>query len=169
MRGRLGAEARTGTGVPGFRPATYYTGYLGSIAGRLVGVARIERSGIRGGTRLGPAYLHREPGWEVVREVVGSGYVGTVNWCEVAQKSAEQGLGVVQVRTLLEEVGLMIVPFSAQRAEAAAVLWSPTRNHGLSLADRACFALGLENRASVLTADRAWAELDLGLDIRVVR
>jgi len=93
--------------------------------------------------------------------VVGSGYVGTVNWCEVAQKSAERGLDVVQVRTLLEEVGLMIVPFSAQRAEAAAVLWSPTRNHGLSLADQACLALGLENRAPVLTAtgpgrNRTW-------------
>ncbi len=115
------------------------------------------------------AYLHREPGWEVVREAVGSGCVGTVNWCEVAQKSAKRGLDVAQVRTLLEEVGLVIVPFSAQQAEAAAVLWSATRNHGLSLADRACLALGLENRAPVLTADRAWTELDLGLDIRVVR
>ncbi len=42
------------------------------------------------------------------REAVGSGCVGTINWCEVAQKSAERGLDVAQVRTLLEEVGLVI-------------------------------------------------------------
>jgi PIN domain nuclease of toxin-antitoxin system len=115
------------------------------------------------------AYLHREPGWESVREAVGEGYVGAVNWCEVAQKAALRGLDVSQVRGLLEDVGLTIVPFTAEQAEAAAVLWPKTRNHGLSLADRACLALALERKAPVFTADRAWAELDLGLNIRVVR
>ena len=69
------------------------------------------------------AYLHRETGWETVREVVGEGCVGAVNWCEVAQKAAHRGLDVGQVRALLGDVGLAIEPFTPKQAEAAAILW----------------------------------------------
>ncbi|HEX04362.1 MAG TPA: PIN domain-containing protein [Bacteroidetes bacterium] len=115
------------------------------------------------------AYLHQEPGWEAVRKAVGGGYVGAVNWSEVAQKTAHRGLDVGQVRGLLEEVGLSIVPFTSEQAETTALLWEKTRNNGLSLADRSCLALAIVRNATVFTTDRVWAELDLGLDIRVVR
>lgn len=115
------------------------------------------------------AYLHQEPGWKVVRKAVGDGYVSAVNWSEVAQKTAHRGLDVDQVRSLLEEVGLSIVPFTSEQAETAALLWQKTRNNGLSLADRSCLALAIIQNVTVFTTDRVWAELDLGLDIRVVR
>lgn len=68
------------------------------------------------------AYLHREPGWEQVREAVGEGCVSAVNWCEVAQKAARRGLDVEQIRTLLAHVGLSIGPFTPRQAEVAALL-----------------------------------------------
>lgn len=51
----------------------------------------------------------------------------------------------------------------------SARLWEITRPYGLSLADRACLALGLERKSAVLTADRAWSGLGLDVDIRLLR
>jgi len=43
------------------------------------------------------------------------------------------------------------------------------RHVGLSFADRTCLATAKIEGATVLTADRAWATLDLGMVIRVIR
>ena len=49
-------------------------------------------------------------------------------------------------------------------------LWRPaTRLRGLSLGDRCCLALGLDLGAEVYTTVRAWAGLDLGVRVRVIR
>ena len=40
---------------------------------------------------------------------------------------------------------------------------------GLSLGDRACLALASLTGRIVVTADRVWPELDLGIDIRLIR
>lgn len=115
------------------------------------------------------AYLHREPGWDQVRTCIADSCIGAVNWCEVAQKSARSGVDVGRARVLLEDVGLAIVPFTAGQAQTAALLWEPTREKGLSLADRACLALAMDRAAPVLTADRDWAGLDLDVDVRLIR
>ncbi len=115
------------------------------------------------------AYLHQEPGWEEVHRVVSESWIGAVNWCEVTQKLKRKGLVVEKVRSLLDELGLVIVPFSAGQAELAAHLWEKTRQHGLSLADRACLALAMERQAHVLTADQIWVQLELDIEIRLVR
>ena len=39
------------------------------------------------------------------------------------------------------DVGITFEPFTPEHAETAARLYTQTRNHGLSLADRACQAL----------------------------
>jgi PIN domain nuclease of toxin-antitoxin system len=115
------------------------------------------------------AYLHREPGWKEVQPVVGESCICAVNWCEVAQKTKQKGMAVEKARSLLEELGLTIIPFSSEHAELAANLWEQSRQHGLSLADRACLALTIEQKAPVLTTDRVWSELDLGVEIRLLR
>ena len=92
-----------------------------------------------------------------------------MNWCEVAQKTKQKGMAVEKARSLLEELGLTIIPFSSEHAELAANLWEQSRQHGFSLADRACLALTIEQKAPVLTADRVWSELDLGVEIRLLR
>jgi ribonuclease VapC len=40
---------------------------------------------------------------------------------------------------------------------------------GLSLGDRACLSLAIQQKLSVLTADRVWAGLQLGLNIQMIR
>lgn len=51
----------------------------------------------------------------------------------------------------------------------AARLRGATRPRGLSLGDRFCLSLAARLALPVLTTDRAWADLDLGIDIRLVR
>lgn len=115
------------------------------------------------------AYLHQEPGWEKVQAIVGTSCIGAVNWSEVAQKAVQKGLDAETTRNLLTEMGLTIVPFSARQAEIAAQLWTETRERGLSLADRACLALAIDEEAPAVTADRSWAKLELGIEIQLAR
>lgn len=44
-----------------------------------------------------------------------------------------------------------------------------TRSRGLSLGDRACLALGLRLKLPVITADRSWVGLRLGVTVREIR
>jgi PIN domain nuclease of toxin-antitoxin system len=44
-----------------------------------------------------------------------------------------------------------------------------TRAYGLSFGDRACLALARRLGLPALTAERAWAELDLGIPVEVLR
>ena len=115
------------------------------------------------------AYLHQEPGWETVRASIAESGIGTVNWSEVAQKIGQKDLAVDKTRAFLDELGMKIVPFSVDQAEQAAHLWTKTRQRGLSFADRACLALAMERNLPILTADRVWGELDLGIEIRLAR
>ncbi|MBN4077113.1 type II toxin-antitoxin system VapC family toxin [Mariprofundus ferrooxydans] len=115
------------------------------------------------------AYLHKEPGWETVQSVIAEACIGTVNWSEVAQKITQRGMDVETVRSLLEELGLTIVPFSIEHAECAAQLWESSKQFGLSLADRTCLGLAIAQKSTVLTADRVWMKLNLNIEIRLLR
>lgn len=115
------------------------------------------------------AFLHDEPGADRVREAFDGALVSAVNWAEVIQKSLWRQAEVLGMREEFAEVGVTFEPFTALQAETTAHLWEKSRKHGLSLADRACLALAIERRATVLTADRAWTDLKLGIDIQYVR
>ena len=114
------------------------------------------------------AWLHREPGGELVGTVLDGASISAVNWSEVIQKSLQKG---VEVQGMLDEVtdlGLTVEPFTAAPAEQAARLWAQTRGSGLSLGDRACLALAMDRSAPVLTADRDWASLALGVEVQLL-
>jgi ribonuclease VapC len=115
------------------------------------------------------ALLNREPGEELVKPLIDRSAISSVNWTEVVQKSLERSIDVGAMAMGLGSVGLSIEPFDAGDAEMTARLWRPTRSAGLSLADRACLALALRLEAPVLTTDRAWAGLDHGVDVQVIR
>lgn len=113
------------------------------------------------------AWLQSEPGGELVEEKLAVGAISSLNWSEVLQKSLAHGIDVTGLRQDLEALGLVIMPFDADDAEQAARLWS--QGSGLSLADRACLALGLRLGAPVLTADRLWARVSLEVAVQVIR
>jgi len=115
------------------------------------------------------ALLNQEPGGEAVAEVIPGAGISAVNLSEVAAKLAEQGTPWESIRPALDDLGLEVHTFDVEAAYQTGALREPTRSLGLSLGDRACLALGQQLTASVLTSDRNWRELDLGIDIRVIR
>lgn len=67
------------------------------------------------------------------------------------------------------ELDLSDVPFDIQQAYATGLLRAATRSHGLSLGDMACLGLAVQLVIPVITADRVWADLDLGVEVRLAR
>ena len=115
------------------------------------------------------AYLQDEPGGEPVRAVLPRAVMSTVNWTEVIGKAREGGVDTRGLREDLESLGLAFEPFSAVQAEIAGRLKERTRRYGLSLGDRACLALGSDRGVPIYTADRAWKELHLGVEVETIR
>jgi PIN domain nuclease of toxin-antitoxin system len=62
-----------------------------------------------------------------------------------------------------------VEPFTDADAMAAAALYPKATGKGLSLGDRACLALAQRLGAPALTAERVWAELDLDIDVQLIR
>src|SRR5438067_13646543 len=121
------------------------------------------------------AYLQVEPGApRVAQEIAHVALIGAVNWAEVLSKLAERGLVPAQVEADLRarhilDAGLQVVPFDAAQARAAGELRPLTRAAGLSLGDRACLALALTRQAGVLTTERRWAGVSVGVAVEVIR
>jgi PIN domain nuclease of toxin-antitoxin system len=66
-------------------------------------------------------------------------------------------------------LGLSFIELDPPQARAIAALRPLTRPLGLSLGDRACLALAQQLRRPALTAERSWARLDVGVEVRLIR
>jgi ribonuclease VapC len=115
------------------------------------------------------AYLKNEPGGDVVDAALSASVMSSVNWAEVIQKSIAAGIDVDGMLDELQVLGLRVEPFLPEDGEVAGRLWEQTRQAGLSLGDRACLSLGLRLGVDILTSDRAWATLNLTVNIQVIR
>ena len=102
------------------------------------------------------------------RELVGA-TISAVNLCEVLAKLLEDGLSEAQADAVASAMDLRVVSFDELQAHTAARLRSVTRHAGLSLGDRACLALAEKPGCPVVTADRLWASLDLGVEVVLIR
>lgn len=95
------------------------------------------------------AFLQRETGADVVKAALGEAVISTVNWAEVVQKAAAAPDEIEALREDIQALGLVIQPFSTIQAEIAGRLRRRTAAFGLSLADRACLALGIDTQSLV--------------------
>lgn len=117
------------------------------------------------------AYLRDEPGSDAVALVLEAwvddpaspALVSAVSWIEIAERVADGDVldGLAEVTEL--------VALERDVAELAAGLRPTTRHLGLSVADRSCLAVAIHRTVPVLTADRAWAGLTLGVEVRLIR
>lgn len=115
------------------------------------------------------AFLLQEPGAAIVGEYLTDGIASAVNIAEVGARLSDLDMGDVQIRRSMSVLGLEIRPFDLEAAYAVAVMRAKTRNKGLSLGDRACLALANQLSVPALTADRVWAELDIDVEIQLIR
>lgn len=115
------------------------------------------------------ALLRAEPGSDKVAQYVPGAVIGAVNLSEVVAKLIERGVPEQAVRSALRQVELEIHPFGEDLAYQAGILRLTTRSAGLSFGDRACLALGQQLAAPVLTTERNWKDLDVGVEVRTIR
>lgn len=115
------------------------------------------------------AVAFEEKGAAVAASLLDGALMSAVNASEVVAKFVDVGSGAAEARSSLLAFGLTIRPFDETLAVAAGLMRAGTRSRGLSLGDRACLALALRERARVVTADRTWAGLDVGVDVELIR
>ncbi len=115
------------------------------------------------------AALEEEPGGESVEPLMRAAMITTVNLCEVLQRAALRGVNAEAEQRDLLELGIDVVSFDPGLATAAAELLPLTRSAGLSLADRSCLALAQRLGLPALTADRAWGDLLIDVEVRLIR
>ena len=95
--------------------------------------------------------------------------ISAVNLAEVIAKLADRGFASDLILESIAEFELDVRPFDEMQAEQAGLMRPATRQFGLSLADRACLALARVTGRPALTADRAWAKLDIDVEVKLVR
>jgi PIN domain nuclease of toxin-antitoxin system len=115
------------------------------------------------------ALVFQEPGREAVSAALDGAAIGAVNQAEVVEIAARRGAPPARAAAWAEELSIPVLPFTPAMALRAGVLLSAHRRTGLSLGDAACLGTAEALNLPVLTADRAWATLGLGVEMRLLR
>lgn len=114
------------------------------------------------------ALLQGEP-FEASSELIVDAYISAVNLSEVLTKLRSGGATDTDAIEGTKALGLRVIAFGEPHAEVAAKLSQFTRRAGLSFGDRACLATAALLGATALTADRAWAKLDIPTKVMLIR
>lgn len=115
------------------------------------------------------ALLKMEEGHEKVAEKLDDAIISSVNFSEVITVIARNGFGTEEVIQSLKNTFLHIVEFNTEQAIIAATIDKTTKKYGLSFGDRACLALAKHNKLPVMTSDKIWKKLDLGVEVQLIR
>jgi ribonuclease VapC len=115
------------------------------------------------------ALYNQERGASIVRRLLSRSAFSSVNLAEIATKMTEWQVPSENVAVWIRELRIEIVPFDRDQAMEVGALRQHTHPRGLSLGDRACLVLGRKLNAPVYTSERAWADINVGVRIELIR
>lgn len=116
------------------------------------------------------ALINGESGAGQVMHTLSAGAaISTVNLGETVSRLSEQGWSEEEIRREIDAFGLEINSFDEAQAYRSGFLRAMTRSAGLSFGDRACLALAEYLGVPVVTADRSWQSLSIGVEVRLIR
>ena len=105
----------------------------------------------------------------MVLPVMETSLLSAVNLAEVATRLLDLGISAADIEGLSERLLCEVILFDEDLALSTGRLRAATRHLGLSLGDRACLALAQREGLPVLTGDRSWAKLDVGVQVVLIR
>jgi ribonuclease VapC len=115
------------------------------------------------------ALLNEETGASLVADNITDSIISAVNLSEVVTKLCSRGISENDIHRALEAIGFMVISFEEVQAYQCGWLNTSTKQLGLPLGDRACLSLAKMVDLPVLTADRTWAGLSIGVNVKVIR
>lgn len=115
------------------------------------------------------AILKNEPGGDVAVESSRGALLSAVNLIEVRSKLMDLVSDVEAALATLTRLEIKTASFTAAQGRIAADLWPAVKRKDVSLADRACLALAIDQRAKLVTADRDWSKLGLDIEYLFIR
>ena len=115
------------------------------------------------------ASIHGEPGADAVDAALAGSVMSAINFAEVVSKLISRGLPEEQAVTAARRFGTEVIDVDEEQAASAGMIHAKTRKAGISMADAFCLALARQRGFEVLTSDRAWKALDVGVEVRLIR
>jgi ribonuclease VapC len=107
-----------------------------------------------------------ETGWEIAKPDIDAGIMSLINVAESVSVLMRKGFSYLDAVDAIETSEMKFhVPSLSDAYEAAKIVHTP----GLSLGDSFCLALAKSLKTSAVTADRMWAELNLGVAVELIR
>ena len=115
------------------------------------------------------AFINNEPGSEGILDEAADFLFSSVNLAETVGVLIRKGASLESARESIAYLDLQIVDFDRALAEETGAMTARTHSAGLSLGARACLALAARESLPAITADRVWRDIDVGVDIRLIR
>jgi PIN domain nuclease of toxin-antitoxin system len=115
------------------------------------------------------AVLNSETGADTVLAALSDAAISTVNYSEVLKKTIERNAPTEPVLAFMNGWPIQIISFDEDLAASSAALYPVTKQHGLSFADLACLALGVQRNCKVLTSERRMGLVSLPIKVKVIR
>ena len=112
------------------------------------------------------ALLLAEPGHERARAQLANAGASLINVAEAAGKLVQRGSGSDDALSVIGDLGLKWHGVTERQVARVAELRSI---RDLSLGDRFCIALAESRAEPLVTADRAWANLDISVPLELIR
>ena len=79
------------------------------------------------------------------------------------------GIPAVKIQEIMTELAIPIVDLNEKIAFESALLMPLAKPLGLSLGDRVCLATSLTVGLPALTADKIWLQLNMSINIELIR
>lgn len=117
------------------------------------------------------ALLQVEPGSDRVAQALPDAAMSVANLAEVAAKLVDIGLDGAGLVARTDALGIRAYEVTREDVATQARIrhLDPGGRRGLSLGDRLCLALAQRLDIPVITADRAWADIDLPVEVTLIR
>jgi ribonuclease VapC len=115
------------------------------------------------------AIVRGETGEDEALRLSEGAVISAVNIAEVVTKCVEHGYPDDVALEIVQSGDVRVIPFDEKHALLTGRLRAKAPKGVLSLGDRACIATAILQEAVAVTADRVWAEFDLGCKIELIR